>query len=445
MFISFFNHRVLTPLLLVASISAALMPQAQAETAQRKSSYVQADAIVAVVNKDVITRMELDKRVRQIESDFKKQGRTLPVQAVLKKQVLEKMIMEQIQLQKAKSMGLRVSDKALDASIVRLAAQNNTSPEKIRADLEKEGQTYADFREQIRGQIIMRRLRESKVDNKVQVLDSDVESFMAGAKNEEAKPQFHLAHILVRIPEKASSEQIKLKYEKALMIQSELQAGKDFNEMTVMHSEANDALKGGDLGWRTQEQLPTAFSNAISRLKAGEVSSLIKTANGFHLVKVVDRRKTGDDPSNIPAVQQTHAHHILIKVNEIVSEADARRKLVEIKARIENSAATFADLARLFSNDLSASKGGDLGWVYPGDMVPEFERAMQKLAVGEISQPVKSPFGMHLIQVTERKVDEASQERLRMATRKTLRQRKIEEASREWLRQLRDSAYVEYR
>ena len=230
-------------------------------------------------------------------------------------------------------------------------------------------------------------------------------------------------------------------------MQKQLSAGGDFAKLAATYSDSSDALKGGDLGWRNQDRLPQLFLDAIANLKEGEVSQLVKSANGFHIVKLVGKRaasvmKGGTAPAT---VEQTHARHILIKVNQLVSAADAKRKLTELKQRLDNKAAKFEDLAKSFSNDLSASKGGDLGWIYPGDTVPEFEAAMKALKPGEVSEPVESPFGYHLIEVLERKTDDVSKERQRFAARQVIRERKLEEANQDWLRQVRDRAYVEYR
>jgi peptidyl-prolyl cis-trans isomerase SurA len=261
-----------------------------------------------------------------------------------------------------------------------------------------------------------------------------------------AQQELNIAQILVRVPENASAQQIAERKKRAEQAIDQLKSGIDFAKVAASFSDAGDALKGGELGWRSTSRLPQLFLDATEKLGEGEIAPLVRSANGFHVLKLVGRRSASAvkaGPASI--VQQTRARHILIKVNQIVAPAEARRKLVELRERLANDAAKFEDLARLYSNDGSASKGGDLGWIYPGDTVPEFERAMNSLKPGEISSPVESPFGYHLIEVLERKTEEVSRERQRLLARQTLREQKLEEAYEDWLRQLRDRAYVEYR
>jgi peptidyl-prolyl cis-trans isomerase SurA len=288
-------------------------------------------------------------------------------------------------------------------------------------------------------------LREREVDNKIQVSDSEIDNYLA-AQTGSAQPQeFDVSHILVRIPENATAEQIAERRKRAEGILQQLQAGGDFAKLAATYSDATDALTGGDLGWRSPDRLPQLFVDALANLKQGEIS-IMKSANGFHILKLNGMRSPSVVKEGATApVQQTHVRHILIKVNQIVTAAEARRKLEELKQRLDNHAAKFEDLAKLYSNDLSASRGGDIGWVYPGDTVPEFERAMNALKPGQVSEPIESPFGFHLIQVLERKSDEVSPERKRLIARQAIRERKLEEATQDWLRQLRDRAYVEYR
>lgn len=409
----------------------------------------QADSIVAVVNNEVITRNELLDRMQMVERRMKAQGAALPPEGQLQRQLLERLIVDRAQLQLAKENGIRVDDLMLDLAVSRIAEQNRMSLQEFRNQLEREGTPFAKFREEIRNEIIMQRLREREVDNKIQIAESEVDNYLASeAGMQQGQQEFDLAQILIRIPESASSEQIAERRHRAEEVLRELKTGGDFAKLAAAYSDAGDALKGGDLGWRSQERLPQLFIDAVANLRQGEVSEIVKSANGFHILKLVGKRsqsvvKAGAVAAN--AVQQTHARHILIKVNQVVTAADARRKLLELKERLDNHAAKFEDLARLYSNDLSASKGGDLGWVYPGDTVPEFERAMNALQPGQVSEPIESQFGYHLIQVLERKTDDVSKERKRLVARQVIRERKLEEATEDWLRQLRDRAYVEYR
>jgi len=425
-----------------------MLPQAQAQSKPTSAPRVYlADAIIAVVNNEVITRQELVERLRQVERRMKNQGIALPPQAEFQKQLLERMIVDRAQMQLAKEYGIRVDDTMLDRAVARIAEQNKMSLQEFRTQLEREGTPFARFREEIREEIIMQRLREREVDNKIQITESEVDNYLAAESGATpGQQEYNLAHILVRIPENATAEQIAERRKRAEGVLQQLKSGGDFAKLAATYSDATDALNGGELGWRTPDRLPQLFVDTLGDMKQGDVSPLLKSANGFHILKLSAKRsasviKVGAGTS----VQQTHVRHILIKVNQIVTPAEAKRKLTELKQRLDNKAAKFEDLAKLFSNDLSASRGGDLGWIYPGDTVPEFERAMDALQPGQISEPIESPFGYHLIQVVERKKDDVSQERQRLIARQAIRERKLEEATQEWLRQLRDRAYVEYR
>lgn len=429
-----------------AGAQVKIPAQPSAATDPRKIQLV--DAIVAVVNNEVITRHELTERVRLVEARMKNQGIALPPQAELQRQLLERLILDRAQLQLAKESGIQVDDTMLDRAIARIAEQNKMTLTEFRNRLERDGTAFGKFREEIREEIVMQRLREREVDNRIQISESEVENYLAGEQAQrQGQQEFNLAQILVRIPENASSEQIAAKRERAEGILRQLNGGADFAKLAATYSDSAEALNGGELGWRNQDRLPQIFLDAVANLKQGEIAPLLKSANGFHILKLSGKRGVSVVKSGAAAatVQQTRARHILIKVNQIVTASEARRKLTELKQRLDNKAAKFEDLAKLFSNDLSASKGGDLGWIYPGDTVPEFERAMNALKPGEVSEPIETPFGFHLIEVLERKTDDVSQERQRLVARQALRERKLDEATQDWLRQLRDRAYVEYR
>jgi len=426
--------------------SPASAQSSQPAPAAASSRPVLADAIVAVVNNEVITRQELLQQERIVERRMKGQGIALPPETEFRRQLLERMILDRAQLQMAKEEGIHVSDDMLDRAIERIAEQNKMSLSQFRQELEREGTPFASFRDEIRNEIMMQRLREREVDNKVQVSESEVDNYLATHANADQAQQYDVAHILVRIPENATAEQIAERRKRAEGVLQQLQSGGDFAKLAATYSDASDGLTGGDLGWRGPDRLPQLFLDALAKMQPGQVSPLMKSENGFHIIKLVGKR-SADDGKNPQsgAVMQTHVRHILIKVNELVTPEEAKRKLVELRQRLENHAATFEELAKLYSNDLSASNGGDLGWVYPGDTVPEFERAMNALKPGEISEPIRTPFGYHLIQVLGRKTDDVSPERKRLLARQAIRDRKIEEATQEWLRELRDRAYVEYR
>lgn len=399
----------------------------------------EADRIVAVVNDEVITLHELRSRLATVERQLRQQGTPLPPREILDKHVLERMIVERVQYQLAREGGLRVDDAQLDQALGRIAQTNRLSLAEFRAALEKDGIAWTKFREEIRGEILIARLREREVDNRITVSDGEIENFLAGARSGGSE-EFLLSHILLRVPEQARPEQLARIQARAEDIRAQLGRGADFAQLAASHSDAPDGLSGGSIGWRPLDRLPALFAEALPQLKAGEVSGVLRSPAGFHLVKLVDRR--GGAITAAP-VQQTRARHILIKTSELVSEAEAKRRLVALKERLDNGA-DFAELARQHSNDLSAAKGGDLGWLTAGDTVPEFERPMEALKPGQVSEPVQSPFGWHLIQVLERRVD-ASQERVNQNARQVLRERKSDEAYQDWLRQMRDRAYVEYR
>lgn len=401
---------------------------------------IEADHIVAVVGDEVVTYYELRNRLESALKQLEKQGTPLPPQDVLERQMLERVIMDRVQLQYARETGLRVDDIQLDQAIGRIAANNKMTPQQFRQTLEKDGIKYAKFREEIRTEMTMVRLREREVDSKLVISEGEIDNYLSNQAANGGSEEYQLAHILLRAPESASPEQLqklRLRGEQAL---KRAQAGENFAELTAAFSDAPDALKGGDLGWRQLERLPSLYADVAARLQAGQISELLRSSAGFHIVKLLGKRG-GSGPASI---QQTRARHILVRINEIVSESEARRKLENVRERIVNGV-DFAEQARLYSQDGSAAKGGDLGWLNPGDTVPEFERAMDALKVNEMSPVIQSPFGMHIIQVQERRERDVSAERQRGAARQALRERKLDEAYQDWLRQLRDRTYVENR
>jgi peptidyl-prolyl cis-trans isomerase SurA len=403
------------------------------------------DSIAVVVNDDVITKNEITARVRSVEQRMKAQNAPIPDEADLQRQVVERMIVERAQMQLAKEMGVKVDDQMLDRAIGRIAEQQKMSLQEMRNQMEKEGMPFATFREEIRNEILMQRLREHEVDAKIQVSDAEVDTYLAAEKAAAAdQVEMNISQILVRIPENASPEQIAARKARADDVARQLRTGADFAKTAATYSDSSDALKGGEIGWRDPNRLPPMFAEALGKLKPGQVTPVMRSSTGFHLLKLVDKRSAAESKDKA-VVQQTHARHILLKVSPTMTAADAKRKLAELKERLDNKAAKFEELARLFSNDASAGKGGDLGWLYPGDTVPEFETAMNALKPGEVSGVIETPFGYHLIEVIERKSDDVSKERERNAARQVIRERKLEEATEDWARQVRDRAYVEFR
>lgn len=419
-----------------------LVGLASAQAPQRPlNEPIPADRIVAVVNDEVITLHELRTRLDLALNQLKRQGTPLPQHDVLEQQMLERLVMEKVQLQYARETGLRIDDAQLDQALQRIAANNKMSPTQFREALQKDGLVFAKFREEIREEMTIARIREREVESKIAISEGEIDNYLSGDMAKEgAGEEYEVAHILLRAPESASPEQIQKLKSKADQVFERLSKGEDFGQLAAAYSDAPDGLKGGSLGVRLLDRLPAIFSDVVVKLKVGEVAPMLRSPNGFHIIKLIS--KSGG--ASMPPVQQTHVRHILIKVNEVVSESDAKHKLEGLYERIKNGA-KFAELARLFSQDGSASKGGDLGWIYPGDTVPEFERVMNQLQPGELSQPVLSPFGFHLIEVLERRVQDVSAERQRIAARQALRDRKMDEAYQDWLRQARDRAYVELR
>jgi peptidyl-prolyl cis-trans isomerase SurA len=397
--------------------------------------------IVAVVNNGVITDYELHNRVDQVLRQLASQNTPAPPRQVLEKQVLERMITEKALLQIAEETNVRVDGPQLDRAIANIAQRNNLEPEAFRKALEAEGTDFDSFRDQVRTEMIIARLRDREVESRIVVTDAEIDNYLANsARDASQQDEYKLGHIFILAPEAASPEQLAQLRGKAEKALAELKGGADFNQVSAAYSDAQNAIEGGSLGWRSAAQLPNLFIDAVKGLKIGDVSGAIRSPNGFHILKLLDKR--GKDMKLI--IRQTHARHILIKTNEVVSDADARNRLLQLKERIENGT-PFEELAKLNSDDLSASKGGDLGWLNPGDTVPDFERAMDALKPGQVSDPVHTPFGWHLIQVLERRDQDVSQERKRLDARRAIRERKAEEAFDDWVRQARDSAYVEYR
>lgn len=423
-------------------LAVVVLLPAQAQS--RRAAPLEVDRVIAVVNDEAITAYELRNRIATVERQLQMQRVPLPAREILERQVLERMITDRVQLQFARETGLRVSDIELDAAIRRIAEGNRLGLPEFRAALEKDGVSWVKFREEIRDEIVLSRLRDREVESRIVVSDGEIDNYLANPDQGEAVAvEVSISHIVLRVPEQASPDQLMRIGARARTALDQLRRGDDFAKVAASFSDAPDGLSGGVMGRRPLDRLPALYADAVKKLKPGELSEILRSPAGFHIVKLVEM--TGSSAAKAPtSLKQTRARHILIKVNEIVSETEARRKLLAIKERLENGA-DFAELARLNSNDLSAAKGGDLGWLYQGDTVPEFEKAMDALRINQISEPIQSPFGFHLIQVLERRTEDATAERQRLAARQALRDRKADEAYQDWVRQMRDRAYVEYR
>ena len=436
-----FTIRFLAACLGVAACAAGAQSRLDSRLATTPSSIVAVDRIVAVVNDEVITQNDLSERVNLVVRQLQRQGGQLPSSDLLSRQILERMINDLLQVQLAKETAIKVDDAALDRTIERIAQENNLSMTEFRAALERDGIKYPRFREDIRNEIMLARLREREVENGIVVTDAEVETELAReARETSGDSEFRLSHVLVLVPPQASPEQIEGRRRRAVLALSELRRGGNFAQIAATYSDAPDALQGGNLGWRSSGRLPSLFLETLEKLQPGEVSDILRSPNGFHIVKLLEKR----GKAAVTGVQQTHVRHVLLRAREGLSEAEARERLRRLRERIL-AGADFAELARENSEDASASKGGDLGWVAAGDTVPEFERVMNALKDREVSQPVQTPFGWHLVQVLERRSDELSEDRKKAAARQAIRARKADEAFQDWLRQSRDRAFVENR
>jgi peptidyl-prolyl cis-trans isomerase SurA len=419
---------------------AVLLAVSAGAAAQRA---VPVDRIIAIVNKEVITASELADAVTSAERELRRRGTTPPERSVLERQMLERLILDKAQVQLARDSGIRVDELQLDRAVQRIAEGNKMTLAEFRTALERDGVPFDAFRQDVRDQITLTRLREREVDDRIQVSDSEIDLFLESMKAAPGeRTEYNIAHILVRVPEQASPEQVEAARRRIEQAFAQARSGGDFAQLAATYSNAPEALQGGALGWRAHDRLPELFAKVLDGMKPGDVSTPLRSPAGFHLLKLVDRRTAGVSEAPIP---QTRLRHILIRTSDAVSENEARRRLSDLRRRIIAKEADFGEMARVHSDDASSARGGELDWVYPGDTVPDFERAFQELQVGEISEPVRTPFGVHLIQVLERRSADMSLERRRLQARQALRERKGDEAYNEWLRQLRDTIYVELR
>ena len=426
------SYRLLLAALL--AFSATVLPAAAAVQ--------EIDHIVAVVNDDVITYTELMHQTRLIKQQLKQRSAKLPPDNILQKQILEQMIMERLQLQIASRLGIRVDDETINKVINNIARDNNLTLPQFREVLSKDGYSFAEFREKIKQDIIINRLHKNRIEKNITVTEKEIDNYISNLSHRQGShDEFHLAHILIALPEAASPEQIRAAQKKAEQVWQQLQKGADFAQTAIAVSQGRNALKGGDLGWRKAGQLPIIFSNIVFNMQPGDISKPIRSSSGFHIIKLLERRS--DNSRHI--VQQTLARHILIRPNEVLSSEEARQRLTKLRQRLL-AGEDFAELARQYSDDTaSATRGGSLGWVNPGTMVPRFEEEMNKLKPGEISEPFQTRFGWHIVQVMARRQHDETQKSKRQQARQLIGKRKRDEALQNWLRQIRSEAYVEYR
>jgi peptidyl-prolyl cis-trans isomerase SurA len=423
------------------ALTPAPSPAAAPRSGGAADRTVLVERVIAVVNDEALTQYDVDEQARTVLVQMKSQKVTPPARDVLEKQLLERLITERVLMQNAKESGIRIDDTQVERTIARIAQENKLSPDAFRKAVEAEGLTFPQYRENVRNEIVIQRLREREVEGRVNITDAEVDLFLATqAAQSGGDVEYRVSHILVLVPEQASPDVIEARQRRVEDALRQLRSGAEFGQVAAGFSDAPDALQGGSLGWRSPARLPTIFVDPVRSLKPGEFSGVLRSASGFHIVKLLETRGR-----NVPTVvEQTRVRHILIKVNEVTSEGEAKIKIERVKERLDLGA-RFDEQAKLNSEDGSAAKGGDLGWVSPGDTVPDFEQAMARLKLGEVSAPVRTPFGWHLIEVQERRTQDITAERQRDQARQALRQRKSDELFQEWVRQTRDRAYVEIR
>ncbi|MBS3964694.1 MAG: peptidylprolyl isomerase [Methylomonas sp.] len=398
------------------------------------------DRIVATVEDDVILESELARETALIANKLRGNNTMMPPEFVLRKQVLERMIVDKLQRQMAARSGIQVSDETLRNSVAEIAGRNNMSVEAFKDELSNQGMDYKAFEDNLRNEIIINQLRGREIGARVKVTDAEVAHYLEtqSKAGDAALSKYHVGHILISVPSGAASNAIQKAHETAEHVVAELRSGKDFRQTAISMSGDDHALKGGDLGWRTPSQMPSLFADIVPTMAQGDVSDPIRSPSGFHIIKILE---TEGGSQHI--VTKSRVRHILIKTNELVDDEEAQKRLLALRERIVDGD-DFASMARSHSDDKgSAINGGSLDWVGPGALVPPFEEAMNRLALNEISQPVQTQFGWHIIQVQERQTQDDSEQFRKDKIRDEIRKRKIEEETELWLRRLRDEAYVE--
>ena len=398
------------------------------------------DYIVAIVNDEVIVYSQLQNATQVAIDNLRQQQIRMPSQAELERQVLEKMIITRLQMQLAERTGISIDEASLNQTLRGLASQNKVDLATFREVLERDGYNFQYFRENIREEMTLRRLQQRQVVSRINVTDSEINNFLSNqAQQGDGDSEYRLLHILIATPEAASPEQIAQQRSKAEQVLQTLQDGANFQEVAAGVSDSQNALQGGDLGWRKSGEIPSLFLQPVMSMDVGDVSEIIRNAGGFHIIQLAEKR------GGQQVITQTLARHILMRSNQLTSEAEVERRLQSLRYRIENGD-DFAELAKANSEDIaSASEGGDLGWQNPGELVPEFEQVMNNLSENAISQPFKSRFGWHIVQVLQRRQHDNTVVAQRTEAAQQIRQRKIDEELQNWLRQLRDEAYVDYR
>jgi len=421
-------------------VAPDFVPDLIPNTTEQRQQYP-LNRMVAIANNDVILSSELQDAMDEIVRQLNEKGTPVPEQAVLVKQVLERLVVDSLQLQIANDNGITVSDSMLNSEIQQLAKENGVTLTEFRDVLERDGYPYSKFRENLRKQLVISQVRRQMVASRIKVTDQEVDNLLATLKaSGQSDIEYHLSHILVAIPEAASPEEIQAAEQRADNILVRLRNGENFSEIAISESDGQTALEGGDIGWRSLGQIPSLFLDSVKTMQVNDVSDLIRSSGGFHIVKLLEKR--GDERH---LVEQTKARHILIKPDTVNTDEEVLVRIQQLEIRLRGGE-DFATLARSNSQDtLSAAKGGSLGWLNKGDTVPEFEEALEDLEPGEISKPVKTMFGWHLVQVQERRTHDSTEDYERSKVKSLIRSRKYDEELFLWLRRLRDESYVEYR
>ncbi|WP_144820594.1 peptidylprolyl isomerase [Marinobacter piscensis] len=400
------------------------------------------DQVVAIVDDDVILQTELEARINTIAGRLQAQGTGLPPQRLLEERVLEQLITESVQLQMADKMGMRISDNELNETIANIAERNGMSLPEFEEQLAVEGVSYRQAREQIRQEMITGRVQQRQVSNRVRVTDREVENYLQARESGGNDAEYRLAYIFIELDNPGDDAAVDATREYAQELRTSIVNGRDFREVAVAESDASNALEGGDMGWRSEGQLPSLVAPVVPDLEVGQPSEVLENNSGFHMVMVMEKR--GGEQKQV--IQQNRVRHILIRPSQAVTDAEAEATIRELARQIEEEDADFAALARQYSDDpVSGSDGGNLGWVSPGQMVPAFEEAMQEAAVGEFKGPFRSQFGWHILQVEERRQKDVSGDVKQAEARQAIYRRKFETELQNWLREIRDEAFVEFK
>lgn len=397
------------------------------------------DKVVAIVDEDVVLQSELNERTQAVLQRLQGQYSQLPPEDVLRKQVLDQLILERIELGLAKRYEIKVEESEVDQAVERVRDKNKMTQEQLLADLKRQGLNIEGLRAQILNELILSHLQQGVVSSRIKVTPQEIDNFLASSDGKFAtSPDYHIGHILIAVSSAADPETIAAAEKKAKDIYQKLQGGADFAQLAIANSNDQAALQGGDIGWRKLAQLPELFGNQLAVLKEGQVSAPFRSGAGFHILKNMEQRGGGQQ-----LIEQTHARHILVKTSEIMDDNQAREKLLALKDRIEKGE-DFAKLARENSEDSgSMLSGGDLGWSTPGMFVAAFEETMANTPVGKISRPFKSQFGWHILQVQERRKEDMSEQMKRNQAQNVIRSRRFDEEYQLWLTQIREEAFVE--